>query len=202
MRVNSITSNLEGGDTFALALFSWCGCVVLRSSRSLTAAPTTQRCPTAPLFPMWGYNCGRVVTNQYRSRRRHALRESKRPGCTLTMPAGWSPVVVTVPTGQILPDKSHELVSRSHQRAARAVQYSHFAGNRGPVGRGLGTPGAGVHRRRPLARRVQTIRTPTSDMADRRQTAGRGAVGVGTPSAQGTVCNPSPRKWRRVQQRL
>src|SRR6267143_4235736 len=58
---------------------------------SLTAGPTTVTLPDGSVVPMWGYTCGTVALTG--------------PGCRPLNPAsaalgGWSPVVITVPTGQ------------------------------------------------------------------------------------------------------
>ena len=56
---------------------------------NLTAGPTSITLPDGSLVPMWGYSCGTVVA-----------------GSTATCAklnsaaSGWSPVVITVPTGQ------------------------------------------------------------------------------------------------------
>src|SRR5215831_492524 len=57
----------------------------------LTAAPTTATLPDGSVLPMWGYSCGTVALTG--------------PGCRPLNPGaglGWSPVVITVPTGQPL----------------------------------------------------------------------------------------------------
>jgi hypothetical protein len=56
----------------------------------LTAAPTAAILPDGSVVPMWGYTCGTVAATG--------------PGCRPLNPtaAGWSPVVITVPTGQDL----------------------------------------------------------------------------------------------------
>ena len=61
---------------------------------NLTAGPTNITLPDGSLVPMWGYTCGPVVTGSTAT-------------CAASNPAasggvGWSPVVITVPTGQSL----------------------------------------------------------------------------------------------------
>ena len=46
--------------------------------------------PDGSLVPMWGYRCGSAVTGSTADLR----------GSESEDPAGWSPVVITVPTGQ------------------------------------------------------------------------------------------------------
>ena len=57
---------------------------------NLTAAPSSLTLPDGSTVPMWGYNCGVAVTGSTAT-------------CAALNPnagAGWSPVVITVPTGQ------------------------------------------------------------------------------------------------------
>ena len=58
---------------------------------NLTAAPSSITLPDGQSVPMWGYSCGAVVTGSAAT-------------CAKLNPAtaGWSPVVITVPTGQNL----------------------------------------------------------------------------------------------------
>jgi len=60
---------------------------------NLTAAPATAPLPDGSAVPMWGYSCGAAVTGSTAT-------------CTALNPAAgagmWSPVVITVPTGQAL----------------------------------------------------------------------------------------------------
>jgi len=58
---------------------------------NLTAGPTTAILPDGTQVPMWGYSCGAVVANST------ATCASLKPGA-----GGWSPVLITVPTGQTL----------------------------------------------------------------------------------------------------
>src|SRR6516225_6505422 len=60
---------------------------------NLTAAPVSATLPDGSVVPMWGYSCGTVVSGSTAT-------------CNVLNPpaaAGkWSPVVITVPTGQTL----------------------------------------------------------------------------------------------------
>src|SRR5437588_5311216 len=58
---------------------------------NLTAGPTTTTMPDGTVVPMWGYSCGTAVTGST------AACAKLNPTAT-----GWSPVVITVPTGQSL----------------------------------------------------------------------------------------------------
>jgi len=57
----------------------------------LTAAPTSLTLPDGSVVPMWGYSCGTVIT-------------SSGATCRKVNPTavGWSPVIITVPSGQDL----------------------------------------------------------------------------------------------------
>src|SRR6266480_3773546 len=57
---------------------------------NLTAAPATAALP-GPAVPMWGYSCGAVVAGST------ATCAALNPAAATTTPAGWSPVVITVP---------------------------------------------------------------------------------------------------------
>jgi hypothetical protein len=61
---------------------------------NLTAAVTTTTMPDGTTVPMWGYFCGAAVTGST------ATCAALNPSSTATTPGTWSPVVITVPTGQ------------------------------------------------------------------------------------------------------
>src|SRR5882762_3399569 len=64
---------------------------------NLTAAPATAYLPDGSTVPMWGYGCGTAVAT---STATCAKLNPNAPAATATTLAGWSPVVITVPTGQ------------------------------------------------------------------------------------------------------
>src|SRR5215470_7237505 len=59
---------------------------------NLTAGPASATMPDGTSVPMWGYTCGAAVANST------ATCASLNPGAG----AGWSPVIITVPSGQDL----------------------------------------------------------------------------------------------------
>src|SRR5437879_4755710 len=65
---------------------------------NLTAAPATATLPDGSAVPMWGYTCGTVALTGPGCRPLNPAA----PAATATTLAGWSPVVITVPTGQTL----------------------------------------------------------------------------------------------------
>jgi hypothetical protein len=73
---------------------------------SLTAAPTTTTMPDGAVVPMWGYTCGALPVGVVSTATCAPLNPNAPVAvqATLATPAvpGWSPVVITVPTGQAL----------------------------------------------------------------------------------------------------
>ncbi len=69
---------------------------------NLTAGPTSVTLPDGSTVPMWGYSCGLPVTTNAAPTATCAALNPHAPAATATTPAGWSPVVITVPTGQAL----------------------------------------------------------------------------------------------------
>src|SRR5437660_8293927 len=61
---------------------------------NLTAGPTSVTLPSGDVVPMWGYSCGTAVTGATAT---CAPLNPAAPAATATTPAGWSPVVITVP---------------------------------------------------------------------------------------------------------
>jgi hypothetical protein len=91
----------------------------------LTAGPSTITLPDGSLVPMWGYTCGTVALTG--------------PGCRPLNPAatGWSPVVITVPTGQGL-----TINLRNHLSfGTTPINLPTSIVIVGQLGGGLGTPG-------------------------------------------------------------
>src|SRR5438105_14415176 len=78
--------------------------VVAFGQVNLTAGPATATLPDGSAVPMWGYSCGTIVSGST------ATCSAANPAvvttaASTTAPAvmsGWSPVVITVPTGQDL----------------------------------------------------------------------------------------------------
>src|ERR1700757_158840 len=63
---------------------------------NLTAGPVNALLPDGSLVPMWGYSCGAAVTGST------ATCAALNPTAPTAVPPLWSPVVITVPTGQDL----------------------------------------------------------------------------------------------------
>jgi hypothetical protein len=63
---------------------------------NLTAAPAAAKLPDGTSVPMWGYSCGTAVTT-------NAAPVATCAALNSTAASGtWSPVIITVPTGQSL----------------------------------------------------------------------------------------------------
>ncbi len=88
MRFNFLKATLKNALSGATVLLLGAGMTVAHAQVSLTAAPTTLTMPDGTVVPMWGYSCTATGTAT----------------CAKLNPtaAGWSPVVITVPTGQDL----------------------------------------------------------------------------------------------------
>ena len=103
--------------------------------------------PDGSAVPMWGYSCGAVVGGSTAT-------------CAKSNPAaaGWSPVVITVPTGQTLQ------INLTNSLTFGAQQRTYFADHCRPVGRRSGkrpptrtaSPDHAVHRRHMAGRGPRT----------------------------------------------
>ena len=91
MRFNYLKVNLKTALTVAGAFLLGVGSAVAHAQVNLTAAPTSVSLPDGSSVPMWGYSCGTAVSGSSAT-------------CAALSPktGGWSPVVITVPTGQDL----------------------------------------------------------------------------------------------------
>ena len=91
MRSNNYKSVLVKSGLAAAVLLMCSGAALAQQVVNLTAAPATVTLPDGSAVPMWGYSCGAVVTGSTAT-------------CAKLNPtaSGWSPVAITVPTGQAL----------------------------------------------------------------------------------------------------
>ena len=92
MRSNNNSKSLlaKTGLTAAVLLLA-SGAALAQQAVNLTAGPATATLPDGTAVPMWGYSCGAAVTGSTAT-------------CARLNPtgSGWSPVVITIPTGQDL----------------------------------------------------------------------------------------------------
>src|SRR6516162_7496671 len=96
MRLNDLKTCLKTAVLLTAVLLLGAGSVLAQQQVNLTAGQTTVTLPDGSVVPMWGYFCGTAVTGST------ATCAALNPASVLTAPATWSPVVITVPTGQTL----------------------------------------------------------------------------------------------------
>src|SRR5215472_966169 len=91
MQFNRLKSTLKRVVQVATVLFLGAGWAAGQQKINLTAGPTGITMPDGSTVPMWGYSCGTAVGGSTAT-------------CSKLNPSanGWSPVVITVPTGQEL----------------------------------------------------------------------------------------------------
>src|SRR5437879_1662366 len=135
----------------------------------LTAAPTSLTLPDGTAVPMWGYFCGTAAAGAT------ATCGPLNPASVSTVagvPSTWSPVVITVPTGQGLTIS----LTNSLSFAGGSIPTSLVIV--GQSGGGLGTPGGFTAA--PDHTNAQPLTWPIAGDAP-----GAPVTGVGTPPAQG-----------------
>jgi len=96
MRFNHLKATLKTAVLAVSVLLLGAGVAVAQQTVNLTAGPATTTLPDGTAVPMWGYSCGAAATGST------ATCAPLNPAAAATIPAGWSPVVITVPTGQFL----------------------------------------------------------------------------------------------------
>jgi len=133
MRSNTFNSMLIKSALAASALLLGSGAAFAQQQVNLTAGPATATLPDGQAVPMWGYSCGAAVTTN----------SAPTATCAPFNPAAaanplvWSPVVITVPTGQVLQINLTNLLTFSTSGAANNVPTSLVID--GQLGGGLGT---------------------------------------------------------------
>ena len=89
MRFTCLKKNFKAAVLIATVLLL--GAVRTVAQVNLTAGPTTITLPDGSTVPMWGYSCGTAVSGS-----------TATCAALNTASTGWSPVLITVPTGQNL----------------------------------------------------------------------------------------------------
>src|SRR6266851_4260427 len=106
MRSTTLKSILKTAMLAMAGLLLTAGASFAQQQVNLTAAPTTTTLPDGTTIPMWGYNCGALGVGVVSTATCAPLNPNApvAVAATATTPAvpGWSPVVITVPTGQAL----------------------------------------------------------------------------------------------------
>jgi hypothetical protein len=180
MLSNTLKSFLIKSGLAASALLLASGASYAQQQVNLTAGPTTVTMPDGTVVPMWGYSCGTAATgstatcaasNPYAPAAIAATTTPPSPA----IPAGWSPVVITVPAGQDLTiNLTNSLTFANGNSAPTSLTIV------GQLGGGLGTTATSTAA--PDHTNAQPITWPVAGT-----TPGNVAPkGVGTPPAQGT----------------
>ena len=91
MQFNHLKANLKTAVSAATVLLLGAGVALAQQQVNLTAGPTSVTLPDGSTVPMWGYSCGAAVGGS-----------TATCAASNQASAGWSPVVITVPTGQSL----------------------------------------------------------------------------------------------------
>src|SRR3984893_4256985 len=171
MRTHNIKAILStAARVFVLLLF---GAVVTFGQQqvSLTAGPATAILPDGTAVPMWGYSCGAAVTGST------ATCAPLNPAAIT--PSIWSPVVITVPTGQSLTINLTNNLSFTPTGSTTANPVPTSLVIVGQLGGGLGTTATSTAA--PDHSNAQPLTWPIAGNAP-----GTPLTGVGTPPTQGT----------------
>src|SRR5258708_1558855 len=99
MRSTTLKSILKAATLAVAGLLLTASASFAQQVVNLTAAPATATLPDGSQVPMWGYSCGLAATG---STATCAKLNPNALLATATTLAGWSPVIITVPTGQAL----------------------------------------------------------------------------------------------------
>src|SRR6516162_6039171 len=86
MRLNGLKSIVKAAVLGASVLLLGASMASAQQQINLTAGPSTTTLPDGSAVPMWGYTCGTPAAGATAT-------------CTNLKAVGWSPVVITVPTG-------------------------------------------------------------------------------------------------------
>src|SRR6266403_1109555 len=165
MRFNYLKATLKTAVLAVSVLLLGAGVAVAQVN--LTAQPTSTTLPDGTVVPMWGYSCGAAVAPAT-----CVALNPHAPAAIGTTPAGWSPVVITVPTGQALTIN----LTNSLSFGANSVPTSLVIV--GQLGGGLGTTATSTAS--PSHANAQPLTWPIAGDAP-----GAPLTGVGTPPAQG-----------------
>src|SRR6266852_3026230 len=102
MRSNTFKSLVKSGLAASALLLA--GAAFGQQQINLSAGPLNAALPDGSVVPMWGYSCGLLATGST------ATCAASNPAAVMTAATataaavmkGWSPVVITIPTGQDL----------------------------------------------------------------------------------------------------
>src|SRR6266853_1264006 len=103
MRINNFKALLKAALRVVCILPLAAGVAFGQQVVNLTAGPTSVTLPDGSTVPMWGYTCTSVTGTALASGSQTCTALNPHaPAAIGTTPAGWSPVVITVPAGQSL----------------------------------------------------------------------------------------------------
>ncbi len=158
MRFNFLKANLKTAALVASVLLLGAGMSVANAQVNLSAGPTTTVMPDGATVPMWGYSCGAAVTGAA------ATCAPLNPNAA----GSWSPVVITVPTGQPLTiNLTNNLTFGANNIPTSIMIVGQLGGGLGDVTQRTTTPS-------PDHSNSQTLTWPIADPTTK-----------GTPPAQG-----------------
>src|SRR5207244_7255986 len=171
MRSNNYKSVLKHAGLAATVLLLANGVAFGQQTVNLSVGPATATLPDGTAVPMWGYSCAGVALGTATCSALNPAANTTTANTTST--TVWSPVVITVPTGQDL------TISLTNNLT--------FAGGNiptslvivGQLGGGLGTTATSTAS--PNHANAQPLTWPIAGDA-----AGAPVTGVGTPPMQGT----------------
>ena len=169
MRFNYLKACLKTAVFLTAVLLLGAGHAVAQQQVNLTAGPTSLTLPDGSVVPMWGYSCGTAV----------ALSTAACANLNSLAPAGtWSPVIITVPTGQTLQINLTNNLSFTAGTGANTVPTSLVIV--GQLGGGLGDVTQRTTTVPPDHTNAQPLTWPIAGDAP-----GAGLTGVGVPPTQG-----------------
>src|SRR5579871_5512400 len=129
MRMNSLKAIIKTAVRGAAVLLFGIGAASAQQTINLTASPLTATLPDGNAVPMWGYSCGAAVTGATAT-----CNPLHKPLAT----GQWSPVVITVPSGQALTINLTNNLSFAAGTGTNTVPTSLMIV--GQIGGGLGDP--------------------------------------------------------------
>jgi hypothetical protein len=131
MQRSHFTNRLKTAVIGTLVLLLGATLTVAQQQVNLTAGPATLTMPDGSIVPMWGYSCGTALTT---STATCAALNTHAPA------GGWSPVVITVPSGQNLQiNLTNSLSFTAPDASINQIPTSIVIA--GQLGGGLGKPG-------------------------------------------------------------
>src|SRR6266513_1670814 len=173
MRSNNYKSVLKHAGLAASVLLLASGAAFAQQQVNLTAAPATATMPDGSAVPMWGYSCGTLASGSTATCT--ALNKAVAAAALTTTPlvGVWSPVVITVPTGQTLQiNLTNSLSFLNGNTVPTSLVIV------GQLGGGLGTGATSTPS--PDHTNAQPLTWPIAG-----DPPGGGLSGAGTPPAQG-----------------